>query len=1427
VSLALLQLQLLQLHLMEHSSSPEVLPTDPGNDSTPPSAQTAAPLSDAAVQSEAADTAAPDPSVVENASQETAPAQNVASPVLIPIAEAVSFIIGGDAALVLSGASSIKSIAMKADGEAQCVEAGACDAISKQLANTDDASCVTELCKAMINTAGSAAGFSAHLSADAPAAIVQQLLKPNLSLECAQLLCKAAYVLCTERTEGQVAFVKAGAAPALVSLLKLHTDPVTLLRVSQAIASIVSSDESCQLAFVRSDVSAAITSHLSLSNGTAYLVPLVACAARLSTTVEGKRELLKSNIAPAIVSLIEVCDEEACALVACTAARLAFIDEGDDALSKAGIAAAIIKRFQTDFKSQALVTEIAKAIGNIASNPHYNSEYCCVDITRPLAKCLSNLDSPPHVTRQVLRAISAVASVDGKPSAEGQAALLQSDIPAILTKLLHICTDNSVVVEVVRAMRVCAVDCPQSREEMQALGAMSALFHQLEKQHDIKAAAEIYSSAQVILAGGPPLILEPAPVDNRTFFQKLLCYPNRIKVELPPADRQWNIESGLSVNPRLVAIRQSLEQAGISWNKPVSLKSEEMIAKWESVKDVGMEVLGKSSIKVKLFGLQMSKRTREAVIYALLAVLVTLYAVLLIDSDSAYFLKRGLQSQLEAEFPCTNVSNYAKTFYDIQDADGVFMWLQGVVLPFVYSGSSTHRPQCVCQTEEFVTCSGPHGATNSDIMASKTRYIMNATSKQYYSISVPVTKRGLPFLAEAVCTDEGSAGAAAISYAVSRVNRRGAASRFFTSGQHFLRNGDPFHWVAPNLSRIPSFIAQQLDRTLYIRDADGANASSLGFWFEVSLSPRCLAQPCPPTEFSTNAINLDVPLQGQTFDVTGDTPALTLYLDRPCLPDTPCMSECGKRDCPCNEAHGFANISKLNEMPPAKAGPVGGSNILVLPPRLRNSVVKPSSTCLFPASILKGHSDGVCWPEFSSDTVQKNGDAFINAYTAAFGEPDAQAKKWLTYSAPIGSTFLPSNTDLLRFYGSGGFLLDIPIDDFEAAKRVLHQAKTIGWWNRNSTRALSLELAFYNPNVNRFITVQYLIESPHSSGIIHGVQWRHSTLTPWSRPYNFAGLIIQYIMFGMNPFLLLHLRSTYLSLGKEKFWDDGFMSINLIISVLLLIATCISIYVLVETARVLVLRSAEMDHHVIYSLLYWNAQVSNLFTVIAWLIWIRVVEFLDILSPKTKILQKVIVRSAGDIAVFSLVFAVYLMGFGLSRMVAMGMMHPGFRTLGSALNTQMIEIFVSYDYVAFREANPVMGPLYFVVFTLVIILLMVNMLAAIVERFVGICKEESDATKNSSEQDISDYSRRLLKKTIDKVLRRAPAQADSENWLEMWAKDGELFQKAGIMSVQELISAADLNCDGSMSMVEFLDFIKKNAETNEEAMFQVLLSVES
>jgi hypothetical protein len=55
----------------------------------------------------------------------------------------------------------------------------------------------------------------------------------------------------------------------------------------------------------------------------------------------------------------------------------------------------------------------------------------------------------------------------------------------------------------------------------------------------------------------------------------------------------------------------------------------------------------------------------------------------------------------------------------------------------------------------------------------------------------------------------------------------------------------------------------------------------------------------------------------------------------------------------------------------------------------------------------------------------------------------------------------------------------------------------------------------------------------------------------------------------------------------------------------------------------------------------------------------------------------------------------------------------------------------------------------------------------------------------------------------------------------MWANEGALFQKSGIMNVQELISAADLNCDGSMSMEEFLDFVKKNAEANEEAMFQV------
>jgi hypothetical protein len=452
--------------------------------------------------------------------------------------------------------------------------------------------------------------------------------------------------------------------------------------------------------------------------------------------------------------------------------------------------------------------------------------------------------------------------------------------------------------------------------------------------------------------------------------------------------------------------------------------------------------------------------------------------------------------------------------------------------------------------------------------------------------------------------------------------------------------------------------------------------------------------------------------------------------------------------------------------------------------------------------------------------VQTSGTLFVEAYTAAFGQPDAKALKWLQYTQPVGSTFLSSNADLLRFYGSGGFIMDIPLDDYEGARQLLHQAKTIGWWNRNSSRALSLELAFYNANVNRFITVQYILESPYSSGMIRGAQWRHSTLTPWSRPYNFAGLICQYAIFAMNPFIIAHLRVTYKQMGSERFWEDGFLVINVIVSTLLLVAFCISVYVLVETSRVVILDSSSMEHHVIFALLYWNAQVNNVFTVVSWLVWIRNVEFLDIFSPKTKILQKVIVRSFSDILIFSIVFVVYLMGFAISRMVAMGSTHSGFRSLNSALNFQLMEIFVSCDYTAFRDANPVMGPLYFVAFTLVIIMLMVNMLAAIVERFVGLCKEESDATAGTSEQDVADYSRRLLKTKLQQILKKKPGTL-SECWLEMWAKEGSLFQNAGINSLEELISAADLNCDGSMSMEELLDFIKKNAEANEEAMYQV------
>jgi hypothetical protein len=551
----------------------------------------------------------------------------IPAPATMSIPDAVACILGIDVALAVSGACRIKTAAMKDEGEAQCVESGACEAISNQLGLIDDEQLILELGKALINTVSSAAGFQAHLQAGACVSIVKQLLKPGLSPECIQIMCKAALAASHDRLEGQTRLVAAGAAPALVSILKNHADHTTLLRVAQAIASLVSTDDSCKMAFVRAGFAAAVVPHLSTVSGRDCLLQLIACVARCSTVTDGKHELLKANIAPAIISLLESCEDDLCALVACTAARLAILDEGDDALSKAGIAAAITNRFEKGCKSQDLLMELSKAIGNIASNSQYNTEYCRLAITLPLATAISAVDIAPNVARQVLRAMSAIASVDGKPSPEGQIALLQADAPVALTKMLHICKDNSVVIEIVRAMRLSSLDCTDAREQMQAVGAMTALFHQLERQEDIKIAAEVYSSAQVILAGGQPLALVPAPVDHRTLLQKLLCYPHRVKVEPPPDDRKWNIEAGLPhVNPRMVAIQEAAAKAKDSWAHPAACKPDEMFAKWEALRDTGVSVLSKSSSKVKFFGLLMSKRMRECVIYLTLAVLVTLYA---------------------------------------------------------------------------------------------------------------------------------------------------------------------------------------------------------------------------------------------------------------------------------------------------------------------------------------------------------------------------------------------------------------------------------------------------------------------------------------------------------------------------------------------------------------------------------------------------------------------------------------------------------------------------------------------------------------------------------------------------------------------------------------------------------------------------------
>ena len=155
-----------------------------------------------------------------------------------------------------------------------------------------------------------------------------------------------------------------------------------------------------------------------------------------------------------------------------------------------------------------------------------------------------------------------------------------------------------------------------------------------------------------------------------------------------------------------------------------------------------------------------------------------------------------------------------------------------------------------------------------------------------------------------------------------------------------------------------------------------------------------------------------------------------------------------------------------------------------------------------------------------------------------------------------------------------------------------------------------------------------------------------------------------------------------------------------------LLCGCIVImraYVFVHTAHVIArIKTMAPDEYIdIVPLLWELQQVQNLNASAAFILFIKVFKYLAIVPQMNLIFATL--RVAGfELTIFSIVFAVVILGFAMAFYMAFGLDVEGYRSVSASLMSLFQLVLGIFDYDELAASNRLLAPLLFTLFTVLV-----------------------------------------------------------------------------------------------------------------------------
>ncbi|KAL6740488.1 hypothetical protein Aduo_013839 [Ancylostoma duodenale] len=231
----------------------------------------------------------------------------------------------------------------------------------------------------------------------------------------------------------------------------------------------------------------------------------------------------------------------------------------------------------------------------------------------------------------------------------------------------------------------------------------------------------------------------------------------------------------------------------------------------------------------------------------------------------------------------------------------------------------------------------------------------------------------------------------------------------------------------------------------------------------------------------------------------------------------------------------------------------------------------------------------------------------------------------------------------ITLYSGGGFVLRLPVDNYDEAAALIKGVKSNRWIDR-ATRAIIIDFTLFNANVNLFCIARLLLELPASGGVMPSYRFSTYDLMRYFGTFGHVMIVLEGILCG---FIVFYIIEEFFELFRIRlryfvnFWN--------FVDIVLLSLCCAELYLNYRRNEV----AADRINDVIQNgltdapfddVVETQEVFNNIAAVILFLSWIKVFNYIGVNKTMNQ-LSATLSRSTKDIGGFAVMFAVFFFAY--------------------------------------------------------------------------------------------------------------------------------------------------------------------------------------